>query len=154
MNRKQYIEEAINSGNNVDGNSFFVRANFNLPYEGMNGFGSHEDLVSISIYEPFSNENVNCTTFNEPLLKSLLAPQVSANVLPSRMTDPDYYRDLYEFGVRDITHSLYIWDKKISLLDIKLEPVYFVQKVIFVLARMDEIINLHELHVFVSPIPL
>ena len=155
MNRKRYIEEAIFSKNNADeGNSFFFRASFQLPYEGLNSFGRHQDMIAISVYESYSNENVNCTTFNEPLLKSLLAPQITANVLPSQMTDPDFYRDLYEWEDGNISASLYIWDEKIARLEINLEPVYNLQKAIFVLARNDEILNLHELHVFVSPIPL
>ena len=73
MSLKFYKEQAIFSNNNADGNSFFLRSNFQLPYVGENGFGRHDDMVDVSIYEAFSNENVNVTKLDEDLLKTILA---------------------------------------------------------------------------------
>ena len=151
MNRQNYLDQAIFG--NDDGQNFFFRASFQLPYVGLNSFGQHNDVITISIYERFANENVNCTRYDEALLKVILEPQIRADRLPSSyLIDPDYYRDLYHQG--NVTHSLYIWDAKIEDLEINLNPVYSLQKAIFVLARTTETEKVHELHCLVHCIPL
>ena len=155
MSKEFYLEQAIFSKNNADGNSFFLKAKIQLPYVGRNGYGRHDDLVQVAFYESFSNENVNVNLYDEDLLKTVLLPQVSADRLPSALTEPDFYRDLYEFRQGDITQSIYIWDASIADLEIDLSPVYFLQKMIFVMDRThDMVINFHELHCLVTPIPL
>ena len=154
MSLQYYKEQAIFANNNEDGNSYFLRCQFQLPYVGQNGFGPHDDMVDVKFYQSFSNENVNSTPLDEDQLKTILEPQVRADRLPSSLCDPDFYRDLYEYGHRDITHSIYIWDSRIAHLEIDLSPVYTLQKVIFVICRMEEVLRLHELHCLVSPMPL
>ena len=154
MDRQEYLERHIFRINDRDGNNYFIRASFTLPYVGQNNFGSHDDAISVSIYETFSNENINSTSYDEPLLREVLESQVTPGRLPCSLTDPDYYRDLYELRDGNVTHSLWIWDESIPNLDIDLSPVYTLQKAIFVMARMDEIMKLHELHMLVHTRPL
>ena len=150
---KQLIDDVIYSGNNEDGNSFFKRAEFSVPYVGSNTFGQHDDMLIIRFWEPYSNENIRCTTFNEPVVRSLITPQVHANRLPSSLTDPDFYRDVYEYRDGNVTHSFWAWDRSISAFEIDLKPVYEIQKACFVLHRETEILHFHELFLLVNPIP-
>lgn len=154
MSLKYYKERAIYNSNNANGSSFFKRSNFQIPYVGQNGFGLHNDMVDVTFYESFSNENQCVTKYDENLLKTVLEPQIQANRLPSSLCDPDFYRDLYENNDGNISHSIYIWDSRINHLEIDLDSIYSKQKVIFVISRMEEVMRLHELIFMVSPIPL
>ena len=137
-----------------DGENFFQRGQICLPYEGVNKEGHHDDFINIVFYEPYGDQNVNSSSFHEPLLKYLCKPLFAADVFPFSKTDPDTLYKLNEFGPDESSCTIFVWDQKASELEIDLSPVYQIEKLIFVFSTYTEVVSFHEAHLLCKTIAL
>ena len=72
--------------------------------------GDLDDYLSVKLYE---EEGGTHSAINLPVVESLLAPQITADVFPDGIMAPDQCNDYREFD--DTTsHTLYFWDNKVG----------------------------------------
>ena len=151
MNRKEIIDSQLSVCGDGDN---FKRGSFRLEYCGMNKDGSHDDFIDFIFYEHYSDQNVNSSSFHEPLLKYLCKPQFQADVFPFSKTDPDLVHTLNEFGPDEPSCDIFIWNDKAAVLEIDLKPVYDIVKLLFVYSKWTETVSVHEVHILCKTIPL
>ena len=154
MSLQQLLDHEIFTRSEIAGFPRFKRASLIMNYEGQNTLGNHNGDLTVNFYEPFANENCVVTIFNEPGLKSILQPQLTADKLPDFFVMPDFYHNLDDFNDGTVSHSAYIWDKSVANIEVNLAPYYDLQKFIFVHKRYANFRQANEVHMLVNPLKL
>ena len=151
MSLYQFLDHEIFTRSKAAGSPRFKRATFNMDYKGKNTLGNQDGEISVMLYEPLVGENCVITAFNEPTIKSILQPQITADKLPDFFIMPDFYHNQDDFNDGTVSRSAYIWDENITHIDIDLTPYYDLQKCIFVHTRSANLQQANEIHLLVNP---
>ena len=151
MSLHQFIQHEIFTRSKTTDSSRFKRATFIMEYKGKNTLGNHDGVLSVTLYEPQTNENYVSTIFNESSIKRILQSQITADKLPDFFTMPDFYHNQDDFNDDMTSLSAYIWEKNITNIEIDLTPYYDLQKCIFVHKRSADSQQASEIHILVNP---
>ena len=78
--------------------------------------GDLDDYLVVNLYEEDGGTH---SAINTPVVETLLAPQITADVFPDGIMAPDQCIDFQLFD-DSTSHTLYFWDNKVGFLVIKI----------------------------------